>query len=1530
MIFLDELKPNYLYKKPFIIPINEKDKRKGSAIFLMSPNFNTSIRMMNLPYVINRNYFHSYYVERDIAFVLNQTGTVTESVDTFNEALSAEERKNLKDSDFGLPAKKKYPMPDSKHVLSAIRFFNYVDREDEKLLANNIKKKAKEYNMKDIRVGGKNRLRSYLDSSNTEFVIDESADDLIHPTFGYLSENNYIINENYMRYKVEGTDVISFFNEDSKSYNSVLRRYLYSNRIKNTKEQIEIYNRVKESSPNITKTFTNKDMYKGLNLFIDLFPYNFYFSQNNTYKLDRAVDLYLAFMERMINNITLNEYNKKTLFIPLFGWDYPRDTYIWDYKTSINPISVIYRLIKTNPTKLKDTFGGIDVVFVGLKGYFKLDFNTIDTKIGPRFLMMSDKLSSNQDIEEEDLTNAKDSSKAIVADIVDKIETSQRITINNLTGKSTTTKEEIKDKIDNSLTSSSDKVADKKKEELVDAIKNIADKSSSVDDAIDAMEDDERIKKILIDLSNQESNNVKISAARATRMTELQNEFLEKQVKNVSVRDLLDPANTVVKELPTTNIGKKIDTINEEWNDMKFINFEKTYNLDKDIVSILNSFSSKNNPIGIRNIDVQDTSTSEDDIETYTIECEDINGKRFTLVFDIPKFKNNRFMRLRGNEKVLSGQLVLLPIIKTDLDRVQIVTNYNKIIIDRFGSTVGKSYPTADRFIKTLTKNKIPGIKVSTGDNRKVCAKYELPIDYVDIASAFNTVESSDHILYFNQDEFRKKYTSKIDDSKGIPIAFQKSSGNIMYYNENAGLTCSDVIMTLLSSNNDFTNLFNKTNTATRYAYSKASILHNKIPVIVILGYNIGLLQTLNRANVKFNIMEKLDRIKGVQDYIKFKDGYLVYDLNYESSLLMNGLKECNTDDYSLDEIDSKAMWLDFLDIFANRFIADGLDNFYDLLVDPITMEICHRYNLPDNYVDMLIYANNLLADNKYNKHTDLSGNRYRTNEVIAGYVYKVLAASYQEYATQLRRGRKDTKMTIKKSAVIDEVMQDSTMSDLSILNPLLEAEAANTASFKGLTGMNSDRAYSLDKRTYDESMINLLALSTGFAANVGITRQTTMDMNVEGERGYLKTNDTSDDMSITKTFSITEAMTPFGTTHDDPIRSAMNFIQTSKHSMRVKKSMPLLITNGADEAIPYMTSDIFSYKAKSKGKIVEKTDEYVVISYDDGTNDFIDLREKTHKNSDGGFFITIKLDSDYKVGQTVRENDIIAYDKQSFSSNVSPNNNLAYNIGTLAKLAIMNTDEGYEDSAIVSEWVSDALASDIVVKVPVVIPKNSNVYNIVKKGQAISEGESLITIQNAFKEDDMNILLKNLADDEGIVSDDIGRKHIKAKTSGIVEDILIFRTVERDELSDSLKKIIDENDKNIRAIKNVMDKYNIKSNELQADYKLDPIGKLKGAMDSVMIEFYIKYEDKFSIGDKLTYSSALKGVCKDVFPEGKEPYSDFRKDEKIHSLLAIASINARMVTSIKTTAGINKVLIELDRSVKDIMGIPYKYLDQM
>lgn len=70
---------------------------------------------------------------------------------------------------YGVPELKKFPMPDKKHVKSAIRFFNYVDPKYEKELAEAILEKAEEFGLdlkSDISVGDENKFKKYLKENN--------------------------------------------------------------------------------------------------------------------------------------------------------------------------------------------------------------------------------------------------------------------------------------------------------------------------------------------------------------------------------------------------------------------------------------------------------------------------------------------------------------------------------------------------------------------------------------------------------------------------------------------------------------------------------------------------------------------------------------------------------------------------------------------------------------------------------------------------------------------------------------------------------------------------------------------------------------------------------------------------------------------------------------------------------------------------------------------------------------------------------------------------------------------------------------------------------------------------------------------------------------------------------------------------------------------------------------------------------------------------------------------------------------------
>jgi len=67
----------------------------------------------------------------------------------------------VKDKEYGVPSQKKFPLDTKEHVLSAIRFFNYVDPAYEKELASAIISKIKEYNISNLTPSAANRFYKY-------------------------------------------------------------------------------------------------------------------------------------------------------------------------------------------------------------------------------------------------------------------------------------------------------------------------------------------------------------------------------------------------------------------------------------------------------------------------------------------------------------------------------------------------------------------------------------------------------------------------------------------------------------------------------------------------------------------------------------------------------------------------------------------------------------------------------------------------------------------------------------------------------------------------------------------------------------------------------------------------------------------------------------------------------------------------------------------------------------------------------------------------------------------------------------------------------------------------------------------------------------------------------------------------------------------------------------------------------------------------------------------------------------------------
>ena len=73
MYFLDEIIKNKVTKKKVLLPLNGKDKKKGSMAYLLTPSLESSKRIISDQTLIKSKYFFSYYMERSVLYYIDNT-----------------------------------------------------------------------------------------------------------------------------------------------------------------------------------------------------------------------------------------------------------------------------------------------------------------------------------------------------------------------------------------------------------------------------------------------------------------------------------------------------------------------------------------------------------------------------------------------------------------------------------------------------------------------------------------------------------------------------------------------------------------------------------------------------------------------------------------------------------------------------------------------------------------------------------------------------------------------------------------------------------------------------------------------------------------------------------------------------------------------------------------------------------------------------------------------------------------------------------------------------------------------------------------------------------------------------------------------------------------------------------------------------------------------------------------------------------------------------------------------------------------
>ena len=113
----------------------------------------------------------------------------------------------------------------------------------------------------------------------------------------------------------------------------------------------------------------------------------------------------------------------------------------------------------------------------------------------------------------------------------------------------------------------------------------------------------------------------------------------------------------------------------------------------------------------------------------------------------------------------------------------------------------------------------------------------------------------------------------------------------------------------------------------------------------------------------------------------------------------------------------------------------------------------------------------------------------------------------------------------------------------------------------------------------------------------------------------------------------------------------------------------------GFEKSVVNNMPDGFVIRAKHPGKIAEydATNKLVVLEYDDGTKDVIDLDNVIQHNSAGGFYENIHYTMLKKEGQRFKQDEVLAKTDAFFKG--SKANDLTYSMGRLVKVGLTSVE---------------------------------------------------------------------------------------------------------------------------------------------------------------------------------------------------------------------------------------------------------------
>jgi len=914
-------------------------------------------------------------------------------------------------------------------------------------------------------------------------------------------------------------------------------------------------------------------------------------------------------------------------------------------------------------------------------------------------------------------------------------------------------------------------------------------------------------------------------------------------------------------------------------------------------------------------------------------------SKPYTIKFKVPVPQIDKYFKLNGQHYILINQIYPKPIIKVNQNLARLHTMYTnttayEIKKSKLDNEDFKFIETD--FISELQKDKSTSIEKLDNDIKEdLIDKYELPLDFINFqyAKIQTKTEKYNYLFDFRKERFFEqsegtlknknviKYASYSKDNKDIVLF---DNGDIKKYPKKH---FNEFVMKLyedLAKEKYNQGILNKN--ASAKPYFTARLLKNNIPVIKVIIMWLGFKSAMKYLNIKYTIGKKtpLSVKLDTGDYLNLypetlKQEYFSNGLLFDKKLILKKKDIINNSKEVLDDYFSK--WIN-----SNK--TEQLHELRGKIIDKMTSKLLFELNYSDDIIEIFsnILPDMLLTRNDKNSN-ELDNYRIRMSETI---VHKLFEQMNQSVGyLKKRENTIDAKLEINPDFLNQYLSSTGIIQNTFSINPLEELNVSMKTTKSGV-GNSLKSQITLEKRDLNRTHFGTISpTSTNEYGGIGLTQTLTNQHELIDKFGNIKIKDFNNKENPYKNLSAIESLTPF-VDRNDTTRVVMGNQQTGQF-LQLKSPDEALTQTGFESFIPKMVSERFTKKSPIEGTILDIKDNIIIIKSSKNSKIHKINCNSVKARNKRGIYMPLNYNINVKIGQKVKENDILAAGDSLKTGKLAIGKNL--NVAIMGYLGA-----NYEDGWAMTQRSANKYKAKIYKRLQLRIPPDADIidYNI-KKGST-DNGDVLLSYKRKKLYDFQTDSDFDIEEDSDTLIALNSKDNISKFFSpgGEIKDIIIKIN---DTDSNIIKEKHKENIKELEKIKKICSEENYGSEQqgyssefyncLGSHENSDQIRigghKLRGhEFQGVLIEIFIEFDHTVMNGSKFTLgNTGAKGTVQYIIPEGKEPVAT-ESGLKIDFIPTPISIIGRKNPGIlfnlylsKVMYFLNKVVIELAKEKK-------------